>query len=138
LFVAVLVGGTIQLIPLSFMPGRALARWHRGVWSALFGVTLFTLVAAMLNPGQSNVHPGRSSIVTAILLLVGFGGGSVLFAAYWARKPARHAAGEEAAVTAVEEAPAVVVLPAEAPAAADVPVQRRLRKTAAAPRKSPP
>ncbi|MBV9292015.1 MAG: hypothetical protein JO222_06160, partial [Frankiales bacterium] len=73
LFVGALVGGTIQLIPLSFMPGRALAAWHRGVWSAVFVVTLFTLVAAVLNPGQSNVHPGEASIITAVILLAGFG-----------------------------------------------------------------
>lgn len=121
LFVGVLVGGTIQLIPLSFMPGRALASWHRGVWTALFGVTLFTLLAAMLNPAGSSVHPGQASVATAAILLAGFGGGSVAFATYWARKPAK-----------------VVVLPSaddaevEAEVAVGVPDQREPVKAAPA------
>jgi hypothetical protein len=127
LFVGGLVGGTISLIPLSFMPGHALAAWHKGAWSATFGITLFGLLAAMLNPRSTNVHPGHAPVVTAILLLGAFGGGSAVFAAYWTRKRARGPRPPE------PEAPAP---PAPATDGADVPAdpppvprQRRPRTT---------
>jgi hypothetical protein len=129
LFVGALVGGTIQLIPLSFMPGRALAEWHRGAWFAVFGVTLFTLVAAILDPGSTSVHPGQAAIATAVILLAGFGGGSVLFAAYWWRKRARATASE---TIVLEPAPAEIVLPDQRAAPKPTPS----RKKAAAVRKN--
>jgi N-acetylneuraminic acid mutarotase len=84
-FTGGLIGATIGMIPLRFLPGGALAAWHRGVWAAVSGVVTFAFVAIMLNPGRGG-SPGRASLVTAIVLFVVFGGGSVLFALYFARR----------------------------------------------------
>ncbi|MBV9291204.1 MAG: exo-alpha-sialidase [Frankiales bacterium] len=89
LFVSALVGGAIQLLPLSFLPGGELAAWHRGAWFATFGVVVFGLLAVMLNPNSRAAHAGNAPLATIILLLVIFGAGSVAFAGYWQERDRR-------------------------------------------------
>ena len=98
IFVGGLVGVTIGLLPLRFLPGGTLAKWHRGVWAAMFGVALFGIVAIMLRPSSGPARPGSAPVITAIVLFVVFGGGSVAFREYFARR--RPAADRESRVTA--------------------------------------
>ena len=86
IFVASLVSSTIRLLPLRFLPGGDVAGWHRGAWSAVFGVTVFGMLAVMFNPNSSSVRTGTSNWVCALVLLLAFGGGSVAFAGYWERR----------------------------------------------------
>ena len=84
-FTGGLIGSTIGMIPLRFLPGGTLAAWHRGVWAAVTLVVTFAFVEIMLNPARGG-HPGTAALGTVITLFVIFGGGSVAFAAYFARK----------------------------------------------------
>ena len=93
LFVSGLVGSVIGMLPLRFLPGGDLAAWHRGAWAAVFGVAVFGMLQAMLRP-VSHSHVGHAPIVTVVLLLVLFGGGSLLFRQHFAReKDQGHGAG---------------------------------------------
>jgi hypothetical protein len=85
IFIGGLIAATIGMIPLRFLPGGAIAAWHRGVWAAVSVIVTFAFVEIMLNPGTGG-HPGHASPVTAIVLFVVFGAGSVLFALYFARR----------------------------------------------------
>ena len=69
-----------------------MAGWHRGAWSAVFGVAVFGMLAVMFNSNSSRVHSGTSNWVFAIVLLALFGGGSVAFAGYYERRDRRHQA----------------------------------------------
>jgi len=95
LFVGGLVGSVIGLIPLNFMPGGALAAWHRGVWAVTFGLALFGVVELLLHPQKGDAHPGGAPVVTVIALLVFFGGSSLVFAGYFARRHRKMAAAAE-------------------------------------------
>jgi hypothetical protein len=86
IFVASLVSSTIRLLPLRFLPGGDVASWHRGAWSALFGIAVFGMLAVMFNPNSATVHTGTSNWVTALVLLGCFGGGSFAFAGYFERR----------------------------------------------------
>jgi N-acetylneuraminic acid mutarotase len=89
LFTGGLVSSTIGLIPLRFLPGGALAAWHRGVWALTSGLVTFAFIAILLNPARGG-HPGRAAPVTAIVVAAVLGGGALLLAAYSARRrPAR-------------------------------------------------
>jgi hypothetical protein len=92
MFVGGLVGSVIGLVPLNFMPGGALAGWHRGVWAAMFAIALFGVVELMLHPQAGQAHPGAAPLVTVIGLLALFGGSSIAFAGYFARRRRREAA----------------------------------------------
>jgi hypothetical protein len=85
LFVSGLVGSVIGMLPLRFLPGGDLAAWHRGAWAAVFGVALFGMLQAMLRP-VSHSHVGHAPIVTVIILLVLFGGGSLAFRQHFSGK----------------------------------------------------
>lgn len=80
-----LIGSTIGMVPLRFLPGHTLASWHRGAWAAVSVVSVFLFLQIMLNPARGG-HPGHAAIATIITLFVVFGSGSVLFAAYFARR----------------------------------------------------
>jgi hypothetical protein len=98
IFVGGLVGVTIGLLPLRFLPGGTLFKWNRLAWAALFGIASFGVVAIMLRPSSGPARPGSAPLVTAIVLFVLFGGVSVAFREYFAR---RHPAGDnESRVTA--------------------------------------
>lgn len=88
-FVAALVSSTIRLLPLRFLPGGDVAGWHRGVWSAVFGVAVFGMLAVMFNPNSSSVRTGTSNWVCALVLLIAFGSGSLAFAGYYERRDRR-------------------------------------------------
>ena len=96
-FTGGLIGATIGMIPLRFLPGGTLAAWHRGVWAAVTLVVTFAFVEIMLNPARGG-HPGKAALGTVIALFVIFGGGSVAFAAYFARKKAIVVEGARAEV----------------------------------------
>jgi hypothetical protein len=85
LFVGGLVGSVVNLIPVRFMPGHALASWHRGAWMAVFGVATFGMTEIVLFPSLHN-HAGHAPLVTIIVLFVLFGGGSLAFREYFSRR----------------------------------------------------
>jgi hypothetical protein len=99
LFVSGLVGTVISLFPLRFMPGYKLRSWHKGAWAVTFGVALFLLVDALLRPGSavSGSASTRSHVplVTALALLVLFGGASLAFREHFARKHRRGETGSD-------------------------------------------
>jgi hypothetical protein len=98
IFVGGLVGVTIGLLPLRFLPGGTLFKWNRVAWAALFGVASFGVVGIMLRPSSGPARPGSAPVVTAVVLFVLFGGVSVAFRQYFA---SRHPAGDgESRVTA--------------------------------------
>lgn len=90
-FVGGLVGNVVGLLPLRSLAGGTLIAWHRGVWGVIFGVALFGMVQVLLHPEQGAVHPSGAPLLTAVLLFVGFGGGSLAFNRYfaWAGRPTR-------------------------------------------------
>ncbi len=97
-FVGGLVGVTIGLLPLRFLPGGTLFRWNKVAWAAMFGIAAFGVVAIMLRPSSGPARPGSAPLVTAIVLFVLFGGVSVAFRQYFA---GHHPAGDrESRVTA--------------------------------------
>jgi uncharacterized membrane protein len=97
-FVGGLVGVTVGLLPLRFLPGGTLFNWNKVSWAAMFGVAAFGVVAIMLRPSSGPARPGSAPLVTAIVLFVIFGGVSVAFRQYFAK---RHPAGDrESRVTA--------------------------------------
>ncbi len=96
LFVSGIVGSAISLFPLEFLPGRALARWHKGVWAAIFAVAMFLLIQVMLLPPARSSRLGDAPFVTTIVLFVVFGGLSVAFNRYFAARESQRQAGGRA------------------------------------------
>ena len=90
-FTGGIVGATIGSFPLRFLPGGTVAAWHKGVWAAVATLVTFIFVAVILNPSRGG-HAGHAPLVTAIVLLVVFGGGSVYFYEHFNRK--KHVASE--------------------------------------------
>ena len=86
LFVSGVVGTVINLVPLEFLPGAAIARWHKGAWAAIFGVALFLMVQVMLLPSARGSRIGDAPFVTTIVLFVVFGISSIAFNRYFARR----------------------------------------------------
>lgn len=78
MFAAALVGNVVAMLPLTHFPGRAVTRWHRGAWGAIFGIALFALLLVLVHPNGGN-HPGAVAWMTAGVLFIGFGGGSLVF-----------------------------------------------------------
>lgn len=109
-FVGGLVSNVIGLLPLGSLQGGKLIAWRRGVWVAIFAVAVFGLVQILIHPEQGAVHPSQAPLVTAILLFVGFGGGSIAFNRYfvWKGRPTRLVAAP-ARVTEPEREPAARV-----------------------------
>jgi hypothetical protein len=123
LFVGGLVGSVINLIPVRFMPGHALASWHRGVWMAVFGVAAFGMTEIVVFPSRHN-HAGHAPLVTILVLFVVFGGGSLAFREYFSRRDKRlelAAAGEIPAPRSDGLEPASQPVAATAGAASAVP-----------------
>jgi hypothetical protein len=82
LFLSGMVGLVIGLVPLRFLPGERVARWHRGAWAALFGVACLAVVEVMIRP-QTSAGRHVEPFWTTIGLFVAFGLASVLFWAYF-------------------------------------------------------
>jgi hypothetical protein len=99
-FATVIVAGleaaAIAMLPMRFLPGERVRSWNQRAWAALLGVAAFGFCHVLLNPTSGYLaDETRTSLFTVIWLLVVFGGGSVLFWAYFRFRPKR----------AVEEAP---------------------------------
>jgi photosystem II stability/assembly factor-like uncharacterized protein len=96
LFLSGMVGLVIGLVPLRFLPGERVARWHRGVWALLFGVACLAIVEVMLRPQSSAERHHVEPFWTTVGLFLGFGLASVLFWAYFKvqRKPERRRKSE--------------------------------------------
>ena len=86
LVVGGLVGNAINLVPLRFLPGSTLWAWRRLASLGLLATTLAGVVAILLNPTNHPDQPAHTPLITVAALLVVFGGISIGFAAYWARR----------------------------------------------------
>ena len=89
LFISGIVGTVVALVPLEFMPGSALARWHRGAWMAVFTVATFLLIQVMLHPAARSRRIPDAPIVTTAVLFGVFGLISVAFNRYFALRARR-------------------------------------------------
>ena len=101
LFVSGVVGTVINLVPLEFLPGAAIARWHKAAWAAIFSVAVFLLVQVMLLPAARSSRLGNAPLVTTIVLFAVFGAGSIAFHRYFVNRHRR--AGERGEKTAEAE-----------------------------------
>ena len=94
--VAGLEAAAISMLPLRFMPGERVRSWSPRVWMALLGIAALGFFHILVNPSSGYLADStRSSLVTVILLLAVFGGGSVLFWAYFRYRPRRGSAAPE-------------------------------------------
>jgi streptogramin lyase/DNA-binding MarR family transcriptional regulator len=84
-FVGGITGLVISLLPLRFMPGYSLYKWHRGVWVVTLFISAFLLVEVLLRPAVNTSHSGHVAWVTAAVLFVIFGIGSLVFREFFAR-----------------------------------------------------
>jgi hypothetical protein len=114
LFVSSLVGTTLSLFPVKFMPGHKLHQWHKGVWALTFGVTLFLLVQALLRPHSGTSGHSHVPLATTAALFIAFAGGSLLFRDHFARKKRHLAAAPEGTVTLDGESTGPAAAPSEA------------------------
>ena len=81
-----LVGSVIGLLPLRFLPGGVLVRWHRrAAWLPTFALALFLVVDVLVITPQSS-SGNKAPLITTLLLFIVFGGSSVLFREYFARR----------------------------------------------------
>ena len=79
-----LEAAAISMLPLSFMPGERVRAWNRRAWIGLLGIATFGFCHILLNPSSGYLADAtRTSLFTVIWLLALFGGGSVLFWAYF-------------------------------------------------------
>ncbi|MBV8302069.1 MAG: hypothetical protein JOY68_09135, partial [Candidatus Dormibacteraeota bacterium] len=83
-FIGGLVGSMITLLPLRFLPGWDLRQWNRGAWLVCYVLAGFGVVEVLLIPHNDN-H-SNAPLVTTIVLLVVFGGGSLGLREYFARR----------------------------------------------------
>lgn len=83
-FVGGLVGCTITLLPLRFLPGWDLRQWHQGAWLSCFALAGFGVVEILLIPHNDN-H-SNAPLITTLVLIVVFGGLSVGLREWFARR----------------------------------------------------
>jgi hypothetical protein len=80
---AMFVGGLQALVfgflPLRFLPGQKVWQWSRPVWAALFGIGVFGFLQVLLHPESSY----EGSVVTMVVLFLGFAAASIAFWAYF-------------------------------------------------------
>ncbi len=92
LVVAGLEAASIAMLPLRFLPGERVRAWNLRAWAALLGVSTFGFCHILLNPSSGYLaDTTRTSLFTVVALLAAFGGGSVLFWAYFRFRPERPA-----------------------------------------------
>jgi len=106
IFVGGLVGSVISLIPIDFLPGKVIAKWHRGAWALIFFVATFLLIEVELRPASGSTHPGHASIDTVVALFVLFGGATFWMRWYFERRTAPTPPPANIAVASVEESDA--------------------------------
>jgi hypothetical protein len=112
-FVTVVVAGVeatlFGMLPLRFLPGERVRAWSRRAWLALIGLGTFAFFHVLLNPTSGYLaDTSRSELSTVIWLLALFGGGSVLFWAFFRFRSSRAA---PAAAAASQTPVAAVVTP---------------------------
>lgn len=79
-----LEAAAISMLPLRFLPGEKVRAWNSRVWIALLGIATFGFCHVLLNPSSGYLADAtRTSLFTVVWLLAIFGGGSVLFWAYF-------------------------------------------------------
>ena len=103
IFVGGLVGSVISLIPIDFLPGKIIAKWHRGAWALIFFVATFLLLEVELRPASGSTHPGHASIDTVVALFVLFGGATFWMRWYFERRAHLKVAPADAVAASVEE-----------------------------------
>ncbi len=82
--VAGLEGAVFGMMPLRFLPGERVRAWNRRVWMGVLGVATFAFAHILINPSSGYLaDSSRTSMLTMLLLLVIFAGGSVLFWAWF-------------------------------------------------------
>ena len=91
-FATVIVAGleaaAFAMMPLRFLPGERVRGWNQRAWIALLGIAMFGFCHILLNPSSGYLaDTTRTSLFTVVLLLAAFGGGSVLFWAYFRFRP---------------------------------------------------
>jgi hypothetical protein len=92
--VAGLENAVFGMLPLRFMPGAAVYAWDRRVWLVLLGVGVFGFAHVLLNPSAGYMaDTTRTSFLTMVVLLIGFGLASVLFWAWFRFRPKRATQG---------------------------------------------
>ena len=72
LFVAGLEGVFYNMIPLTFMDGRAVADWSRPAWALMFGIATFLFWQLLINPDAGYLDALRETKVVIVLSLVVF------------------------------------------------------------------
>lgn len=95
IFVGGLVGNVVGLLPLQFLQGGTVARWHKGMWAGVYGLAGFGFIQALLQPATAVSRHGSAPLITALVLFVAFGAASVAFYLYFQRRQ-RHPAEEGA------------------------------------------
>jgi hypothetical protein len=82
-FVMGLETAVIVLVPIRFLEGKKIASWNRGLWAALFGLTAFAFIHAILRPNNGFVDHGSENGLMAVVLFGAFGLFSLLFWLYF-------------------------------------------------------
>jgi hypothetical protein len=90
LVVAGIEGIVFGLVPLRFMRGEPIFRWHRWRWAALYAIGVFGFISILIDPTTGFLVPSKqTSVVSAVALFIGFGLASVLFWGYFRFRPER-------------------------------------------------
>lgn len=91
--VAGLENAVFAMLPLQFLPGSVVREWNRWVWVAILGIGVFGFAHVLLNPSAGYMgDTTRTSFLTMVVLLAGFGIASVAFWAWFRFRPKRVAA----------------------------------------------
>jgi len=91
--VAGLENAVFAMLPLRFLPGAAVFGWNKIVWGLLLGFGVFGFAHVLINPSNGAGYLAdttRTSFITMIVLLAGFGLASVLFWAWFRFRPDPH------------------------------------------------
>jgi hypothetical protein len=74
------------MIPLRFLAGSKVRAWRTDVWAALFLLALFGVVDVLLISHGRTAPKTSTPFVTTAVLFVLFGGGSLAFREFFARR----------------------------------------------------
>jgi choline-glycine betaine transporter len=72
IFVAGLEGVFYNMMPFTFMDGRAVFDWSRVAWAIVFGVVTFLFWQLLINPDAGYLDALRQTRVVLVLVLVAF------------------------------------------------------------------
>jgi len=72
IFVGGLEGVFYNMIPLTFMDGKAVANWSRIAWAVMFGLVTFLFWQLLINPDAGYLDALRQTKVVVVLVLVIF------------------------------------------------------------------